>query len=136
MKKKLKFIVLSLCLCIFTIFSSNVQATELQTDPIMNPYFLNLKHAEVKLSNISNQLTVKAEVIAVKNCKLSISAYLQRYTNGNWVNIKPWYTSKESAKKLTLSKSCTSTRNHKYRVSATIKCNNEELKKYSNVVSY
>lgn len=134
MKKKLKFIALSLC--IFTLFSSNVQAAQPQTNIIINPYFLNLKRADVQLSNTSNQLTFKAEVIAVKNCKLSIATYLQRYTNGNWVNIKSWYTSKDSSKRLTLTKSYAPTHNHKYHISAIIKCNNEEIKKYSNVVSY
>lgn len=134
MKKKLKFIALSLC--IFTLFSSNVQAAQSHKNIVVEPYYSNLKRAEVQLSNASNRLTFKADVVAGKNCKLSISAYLQRYTNGNWVNIKSWYTSKDSAKKLTLSKSYTPTRNHKYHISATIKCNNEQIKKYSNVVSY
>lgn len=134
MKKKLKFIALSLC--IFTLFSSNVQAAQSHKNIIVEPYYLNLKRADVQLSNSSNKLTFKSNVIAGKNCKLSISTYLQRYTNGNWVNIKSWYTSKDSVKKLTLSKSYAPTRNHKYRISATIKCNNEQIKKYSNVVSY
>lgn len=135
MKTNQKFIILSLC--IFTLFSSNIQVVaQSHKNMVIEPYYLNLKRAEVQLSTSSNRLTFKVDVIAVKNCTLSISAYLQRYTNGNWVNIKSWYTSNDSAKKLTLSKSYTSTRNHKYRISATIKCNNEQIKKYSNVVSY
>lgn len=134
MKKKLKFIALSLC--IFTLFSSNVQAANPQQTILMKPYYSNIQRANVNLSKTSSGININISVLSTRIGKISISAYLQRYTNGKWVNIKPWYTSKSSATQLIFSKKYTPTRNHKYRVSATIKCNNEELKKYSNVVSY
>lgn len=134
MKKKLKFIALSLC--IFTLFSSNVQAANPQQTVLMTPYYSNIQRANVNLTKNSSGINIDILVLSTRISKISISAYLQRYTNGKWVNIKPWYSSKNSATQLIFSKKYTPTRNHKYRISVTIKCNNEQIKKYSNVVSY
>lgn len=134
MKKKLKFIALSLC--IFTLFSFNAEAAEHQQTSLMEPYYSNIQRANVNLAKISSGINIDISVLSTRIGKISISAYLQRYTNGNWVNIKSWYTSKNSATHLVFSKKYTPTRNHKYRISTTIKCNNEQIKKYSNVISY
>lgn len=120
---------LSLCLCLLSICSGKVFATEIIEEEVqeinfeISTYMNYISKASCFLYiNSNGQATAKCSIDGYQGIttKVSITANLQQYKGGRWVDIKTSTQSSDSHRR-SLSRTVSITKGYTYRVSAQVK---------------
>lgn len=129
MKKRIKL--LFLCFCILSLGSGKVFATSfieevpennLEVSPYMN-YISTSSCDFYKKSNNTAAIDCSIEGYRGITTKVSITANLQQYKGGKWVDIKT-FTKSSNSHRISLSEIVSVTKGYTYRVSAQVRAYN------------
>ncbi len=106
------------------------------------PMASNYRYAVARISiSESGTATVSGTIdgYAGKTTKTSINLYLQKYTDGSWVNVEKWSKTKNS-KSCSLTKTKSVSKGYKYRAKAVFRAyagsNSEKVTRYSSTAKY
>lgn len=127
MKKKI--ILFSICICLLSLGSGKVFATEIiegkvqESNYEITPYMDNTLTSNCFLYiNSNGEATTKCSISGYKGIttKVTITANLQQYKGGKWVNIKT-FTKSSNAFSTSLNETVSINKGYTYRVSAQVK---------------
>lgn len=124
MKKLLALLFLFCILCTSFLNVSAAEVIDMKTpQSTLAPRMDYIAYASCNIYiNSSGEATVKASINGYQDTttKVTISAHLQQYKNGNWKTIKTFSSSKDSYR-TNLSGTCSVSKGYSYRVQATVK---------------
>ncbi|OLS02457.1 hypothetical protein [Tissierella creatinophila] len=123
-----KITIFSLCLCLLSLGSGKVFADGfveevLENNLEVNPYMNYISTSSCNLYKQSNdKVTIDCSIEGYKGIttKVSITANLQQYERGKWINIKT-FTQSSNSHRTSLSETVSITKGYTYRVSAQVK---------------
>lgn len=139
MKRKIKLIIAILCISMLGTCATAFAA--INEEPIYGTNAVNYSSAAASISISSGTATCSGKIwgIAGKTTKTSVHLYLQKYTNGAWVNVADWTSSGNTVNRI-LSKNKSVSKGYKYRSKAVCYAyagtKSEKVTKYSSTVSY
>lgn len=139
MRRKVKFIFA--VLCISMVGSYSTVFADVNKEPTYDLYAANYLSASASISVSNGTATCAGKIKGIigTTTKTSVYLYLQKYTNGTWVNVADWASSGNTVNR-TLSQTKSVSKGYKYRSKAVCYAyagtKSEKVIKYSNTVSY
>lgn len=139
MKRRIKLVIF--ISCFLMISTSAVASAAIIEEPTYGTKAVNYSSASASISFSDGTATCPGKIrgIAGKTTKTSVHLYLQKYVNGNWINVADWTSSGNTVNRV-LTKTKSVSKGYKYRSKAVcyayIGSSSEKVTKYSSAVNY